>query len=181
MSKKFDYTQEFKKIDFKKQPELYRIGRGEQGVLLVEPYKSELLPLWRFRTLPIAKQSAERLYQKFLEYKNQSDFVGMDMARKFIQMGYTRSKRYANHPSGKKYSSEKLSKESHKIKIPEGFSPQNQAHYLKSKMHAILPRSNDAETSEKARCAEFFYEYLQKIKQDRDYQSFKAEHKNKYE
>jgi hypothetical protein len=27
----------------------------------------------------------------------------MDMARKFLQMGYTRARRYANYPGGKKY------------------------------------------------------------------------------
>jgi hypothetical protein len=27
----------------------------------------------------------------------------MDMARKYLQMGFTRSRRYANHPSGRKY------------------------------------------------------------------------------
>jgi hypothetical protein len=27
----------------------------------------------------------------------------MDMARKFVQMGYTRARRYANHASGRKY------------------------------------------------------------------------------
>ena len=38
--KEFDYKLDYKQIDFKK-PEnrkLYRIGRGEQGVLLVRPY-----------------------------------------------------------------------------------------------------------------------------------------------
>ena len=39
----------------------------------------------------------------FCEYKKQQDFIGMDMARKFLEMGFTRSRRYANHPSGKKY------------------------------------------------------------------------------
>ena len=38
-----------------------------------------------------------------MEYKKQEDFVGMDMARKFLQMGFTRARRYANHSSGKKY------------------------------------------------------------------------------
>jgi hypothetical protein len=37
----FDYSLDFKHIDFRQSPERYRIGRGEQGVLLVEPYKSE--------------------------------------------------------------------------------------------------------------------------------------------
>ena len=41
--KDFDYSLDFQAIDFRQQPELYQIGRGEQGVLLVEPYKSELL------------------------------------------------------------------------------------------------------------------------------------------
>ncbi|KAK9776079.1 hypothetical protein SCAR479_07299 [Seiridium cardinale] len=81
----------------------YRIGRGEQGVLTFEPYKSSLLPLWRFRTVPIARQSAADLWQRFEEFDEQDDFVGMDMARKFIQMGMTRAKRYANHAGGRKY------------------------------------------------------------------------------
>ena len=30
----------------------------------------------------------------------------MDMARKFLEMGFTRSRRYANHHTGKKYDDE---------------------------------------------------------------------------
>ena len=30
------------------------------------------------------------------------DFVGTDMARKFLQMGMTRAQRYANHKGGRK-------------------------------------------------------------------------------
>ena len=90
-------------IDYRAHPERYRVGRGEQGVLTVEPYKSELLPLWRFRTPEVAKASAEALWQRFERYREAGDFVGMDMARKFLQMGYTRARRYANHPGGRKY------------------------------------------------------------------------------
>ncbi|KAH6949648.1 hypothetical protein BKA56DRAFT_638810 [Ilyonectria sp. MPI-CAGE-AT-0026] len=81
----------------------YRIGRSEQGVLTFEPYKSAILPLWRFRTVPIAQKSAEDPWEKFKEFKDQDDFVGMDMTRKFIQMDMTRAKRYANHAGGRKY------------------------------------------------------------------------------
>lgn len=81
----------------------YRLGRGEQGVLTFEPYKSYLLPQWRFRTVPIARSSSQALWGKFLEFYERNDFVGMDMARKFIQMGMTRSKRYANYKAGRKY------------------------------------------------------------------------------
>lgn len=90
-------------IDFRKHPELYAIGRGEQGVLTAEPYKSEILPHWRFATPEKAQASADKILAMFYEYKEQGDFVGMDMARKFLQMGYTRSRRYANHKGGKKY------------------------------------------------------------------------------
>lgn len=99
----FDYDLDFEKIDFRKQPELYRVGRGEQGVLLVEPYKSEILPHWRFKTPDIATVSSEKIYQMFLDYKDKKDFVGMDMARKFLQMGYTRARRYTNYKGGRKY------------------------------------------------------------------------------
>ncbi|MCA0972466.1 DUF4385 domain-containing protein [Halobacillus litoralis] len=99
----FDYDMDFKNTDFRENPELYRVGRGEQGVLMVEPYKSEILPHWRFKTPDIAKGSSEKIYQLFLDYKEKNDFVGMDMARKFLQMGYTRSRRYANYKGGKKY------------------------------------------------------------------------------
>jgi hypothetical protein len=99
----FDYSLDFKNINFREHPELYRVGKGEQGVLLVEPYKSEILPYWRFKNPEIARESSEKIYEIFLAYLEQDDFVGADMARKFIQMGYTRARRYANHKSGRKY------------------------------------------------------------------------------
>lgn len=64
----------------------YRIGRGEQGVLTFEPYKSEILPLWRFKTPAIARTSSQNIYNKFIDYDKKGDFVGMDMCRKFLQM-----------------------------------------------------------------------------------------------
>lgn len=101
--KPFNYQQDFSSIDFRQQPELYQVGRGEQGVLLVEPYKSEILPFWRYKDEASAMKSADQIYQLFEAYRQQDDFVGMDMARKFIQMGYTRARRYANYKGGKKY------------------------------------------------------------------------------
>ncbi|ECH8833652.1 DUF4385 domain-containing protein [Salmonella enterica subsp. enterica] len=101
--KPFNYQQDFSSIDFRQQPELYQVGRGEQGVLLVEPYKSEILPFWRYKDEASAMKSAKQIYQLFEAYRQQDDFVGMDMARKFIQMGYTRARRYANYKGGKKY------------------------------------------------------------------------------
>ncbi|AIX50707.1 MULTISPECIES: DUF4385 domain-containing protein [Pantoea] len=99
----FDYQQDYKNLDLRQHPELYRVGRGEQGVLMVEPYKSEILPWWRFRTVEVAKESSEKIMQLFEAYREKDDFVGMDMARKFIQMGYTRARRYSNHQGGRKY------------------------------------------------------------------------------
>jgi hypothetical protein len=89
-------------IDLREHPEAYRIGRGEQGVFHAEPYKSELLPLWRYRDGEAAKRSSDAIWQKFEEYREQEDFVGMDVARKYLQMGWTRSLRYAKYRGGKK-------------------------------------------------------------------------------
>lgn len=147
----FDYSQDFENIDFRQHPELYRVGRGEQGVLLVEPYKSELLPHWRFKTPEIARKSADKLYEMFLAYKAQGDFVGMDMARKYIQMGYTRSRRYANHKSGRKYAADGKT---------------------------VLPLDEDPEKAESAR---IFYETWQLVREDQEYQRLMEQHRLRYE
>ena len=99
----FRYDLNFKQINFRECPEFYRVGRGEQGVLLVEPYKSEILPYWRFTDPEVATKSSQMITQIFEIYLEASDFVGADMARKFLQMGFTRARRYANHKGGKKY------------------------------------------------------------------------------
>ena len=39
----------------------------------------------------------------YLDYRDGKDFIGMDMCRKFLEMGFTRARRYANHNSGRKY------------------------------------------------------------------------------
>src|SRR5215210_7260501 len=89
-------------VDLREHPEEYRIGRGEQGVFHAEPYKGELLPLWRFKNEEAARESSEAIYQKFLGYRSEGDFVGMDFARKYLQMGWTRSLRYAKYEGGNK-------------------------------------------------------------------------------
>ena len=42
----------------------------------------------------------------YLDSRDEGDFIGMDMCRKFLEMGFTRSRRYANHKTGKKYDEE---------------------------------------------------------------------------
>ena len=90
-------------VDYKQNPLQYRIGRGQQGVLICQPYKNELYPLWRFKTPEKAKQSCDDIYNKFIQYLNDDDFVGADMAKKYLHMGFTRSRRYWNHSSGRKW------------------------------------------------------------------------------
>src|SRR5689334_3579676 len=84
-------------IDYRGEPEKYRVGKGEQGVLICEPYKSELVLHWRFKTAKLAETSSTRLYEMFEHFLKAGDFVGADMARKFLQMGSTRARRYANY------------------------------------------------------------------------------------
>ena len=90
-------------IDYRENPHLYEIGRGQQGVLICQPYKSELHPLWRFKTPEEAQLSAIQIINKFFGYLEEDDFVGADMAKKYLHMGFTRSRRYWNHSSGRKW------------------------------------------------------------------------------
>ena len=90
-------------IDFRAHPEKYEIGRGEEGVFKVEPYKSELLDRWGYTDREAADASGEAIHRKYREYREAGDFPGMDMARKYLQMGYTRAMRYARYPGGQKY------------------------------------------------------------------------------
>lgn len=157
---KFDYSRDYKNLNFRDHPELYRTGVGEQGVLLVEPYKSEILPHWKFKTPELAKKSAQKIYTLFKAYLKADDFVGADMARKFLQMGYTRSRRYANHKSGKKYDGP----------VPDDKKGQSGAHGRE-----VLPKVVD---EEKARSAEIFYEVWQKAKNNKQYQAMLNAHKD---
>lgn len=148
-SNKTAYAAVYRNVDFRAHPEKYIIGRGEQGVLMAEPYKSEILPHWRFATTQKAQVSAEKIYDMFEDYKRRDDFVGMDMARKFLQMGFTRSRRYANHASGRKYGADGKVKE----------------------------QDEGSETSEKAQCARIFYGFYEKAKDDDVYLRMRDAHK----
>ena len=106
--KEFDYDLNYKELDFTDEDtrKLYRIGRGEQGVLLVRPYTDDICAHWRFKTPEIAVESSNKIFAMYLDYRDEEDFIGMDMCRKFLEMGFTRSRRYANHRTGKKYDDE---------------------------------------------------------------------------
>ena len=160
---KFDYTLDFESTDFRAHPERYRVGRGEQGVLLVEPYKSELLPHWRFRTPGVARESAAKLRELYEAYKRAGDFVGMDMARKYIQMGWTRSMRYANHRSGKKYVGP----------VPADRKGRGGAHGRRE-----APPERD---EQKLRSARIFRRLLDAVLADPAYLSMREEHRRRYE
>jgi len=90
-------------IDFRARPEEYEIGRGEEGVFKIQPYKDELLPLWGYTDRAAADESGEAIHERYREYRAAEEFPGMDMARKYLQMGYTRAMRYARYPGGQKY------------------------------------------------------------------------------
>jgi len=110
-------------------------------VLLVRPYTNDICSHWRFVNESVARKSADKIYSMFLDYKDKQDFIGMDMARKFLEMGFTRSRRYANHPSGKKY----------------------------AKDGSVRPQSADALYSEKARSARVFKEVRDRAAKDEKY------------
>ncbi|MGV3560372.1 DUF4385 domain-containing protein [Larkinella arboricola] len=160
--RKFNYHLDYRELNLREQPELYRVGKGEQGVLLVQPYKSEILPHWRFKTPEIARESSEKIYELFLDYKKKEDFIGMDMARKFLQMGVTRSRRYANHRTGQKY---------------DGPVPDDKKGRSGSHGRDQLPLDVDPVKAESA--AIFREKYLQ-AREDPEYKRLRKEWQEKY-
>ena len=147
--KEFDYDLDYKSLDFTNAEtrKLYRIGRGEQGVLLVRPYTNDICAHWRFVDEEASLKSSDRIYSMFCEYKRRKDFVGMDMARKFLEMGFTRARRYANHSSGRKYESN----------------------------GRVSPCEEDCLTNVKARSAKIFKKVRDKAAYDPEYQSMRKE------
>ena len=145
--KEFDYSIDYKNIFFIPNDARYRIGRGEQGVLLVRPYTDVICPLWRFKTPEIARSSSSLIYLLYESYKERGDFVGMDMCRKFLEMGFTRARRYANHADGKKYDAE----------------------------GKVKPQEPDALTSDKAISANIFRDMRTKVCDDEVYKLMRTE------
>ena len=149
--KEFDYSLDYKNTLFRPNDIRYRIGRGEQGVLLVRPYTDVICRHWRFKTLKEARISSQKIFDMYLDYRIQKDFVGMDMCRKFLEMGFTRARRYANHKDGKKY----------------------------CKDGKVLPQEKDWATSEKAKSAKRFKEFRDLVTQDEFYISMRKEWRDK--
>ena len=145
--KEFDYSLNYKELMFEPNDKRYRIGRGEQGVLLVRPYTNDICKYWKFRTPKIARLSAIKIYTLYNDYKHKLDFVGMDMCRKFLEMGFTRARRYANHKDGNKYD-------------------QN---------GNVLPQEKDCLTNEKAQSAKIFKEYRDRVCSDKFYQQMRKD------
>lgn len=116
-SRSFDHSLDFEKINFRKRPELYRVGQAEEGVLVVQPYTSEISPLWQIDSMEAATESCDKIFALFLEYLEKNDFVGADMARKFLLMGYTRARRYAHHKKGTHKTGRKIKGATPKIKV----------------------------------------------------------------
>ena len=145
--KEFDYSIDYKNTLFVPNDSRYRIGRGEQGVLLIRPYTEDICQYWRFKTIQEARVSSQRIYNMYMEYREDRDFVGMDMCRKFLEMGFTRARRYANHADGKKYDAE----------------------------GNVKPQEPDALTSEKAISARIFKQIRDEVAHDSLYQSMRKE------
>ena len=103
--KEFDYELDYKQLDFTdaETRKLYRIGRGEQGVLLVRPYTDDICAHWRFVDEPTARKSADKIYSMFCEFRTEERLHWYGHGAEILEMGFTRARRYANHSSGRKY------------------------------------------------------------------------------
>ena len=158
--KEFDYELDYKTLDFT-EPNTrrkYRIGRGEQGVLIVRPYTNIIGKYWRFRDVETAQKSSSKIYSMFREYLDAGDFIGADMCRKFLEMGFTRARRYANHKSGRKY-----------VTKPPYYHTGDRGGV------AVLPQESDWRTNTKAKSATIFKEMRDLAAYDPTYKEMRKE------
>ena len=88
----------------------------------------------------------------FYDFLAIDDFVGADMAKKYLHMGFTRARRYANHRDGKKYDND----------------------------GTIIPQEPDALTCHKATSARIFYACWKQAREDKKYLALKDNHRKKY-
>ena len=150
---KSDYFEKWNpNVNYQQNPDMYLIGRGQQGVLICEPYKSEICAHWRFKTVPEAKWSSQKILSMFYNFLDKDDFVGADMAKKFLHMGFTRSRRYANHRDGRKYADD----------------------------GSVLPQEPDAMNCEKAESAKVFRAAWREARENIKYLRLKKSHKDNY-
>jgi len=142
-------------LDFREHPERYHHTPDERGAFKIEPYKSELLPEWGISDLAAAESGAEAIYERYREYRGADEFVGMDMARKYLQMGWTRAMRYAKYPGGQKYETDadgtRVEREPQ-----EWYDP------------------------EKREIALVYREYLDRVREDDAYRAAKRAHREQY-
>jgi hypothetical protein len=138
-------------LDFREHPERYRSTDGEEGAFKIEPYKSELLPLWTIADLEGAEEAAAALHEQYREYREREDFVGMDLARKYLQMGWTRALRYAKYPGGRKYDD-------------DGTEREPQEWY----------------DEEKYRVSQVYRERLDAVREDTEYERLRERHRERY-
>ena len=52
---------------------------GNKECYLVRPYTNDICAHWRFVNETIARKSANKIYSMFCDYKEQQDFIGMDV------------------------------------------------------------------------------------------------------
>ena len=89
----------------------------------------------------------------FYDFLDINDFVGADMAKKYLHMGFTRARRYANHRDGKKYNDD----------------------------GTIIPQEPDALTCDKSISARIFYACWKEARENEKYLTLKKNHKKMHE
>ncbi|WP_226011952.1 DUF4385 family protein [Halomicrobium salinisoli] len=142
-------------LDFRDDPGRYRSTSDERGVFKIEPYKSELLPLWVISDRESAAEAADAIHERYRAYRDAEDFVGMDMARKYLQMGWTRAMRYAKYPGGQKY---ETGEDGERVER----DPQ------------------EWYDEEKREIARIYRDHLDRVRDDPEYERLKAAHRERY-
>jgi len=77
-------------INYSVFPLIYEVTEDCGGMYTCEPYKTKLLEVWRFSNIKVSKLSAKAIIEIFEEYVANNDFVGADLAKKYLRAGSTK-------------------------------------------------------------------------------------------
>lgn len=73
-------------------PEAYPLEMDDEQALAAAPYAAQVLPHWRYGSTAEAATSAAALYELYTRYKENGEFIGMDVVRRLLRLGQKRAR-----------------------------------------------------------------------------------------
>lgn len=83
-------------INYRDKNLYYAYVNNSNGIFIVQPYSNEIYPFVNILSMNNSEKSSTDLYNLFLNYLKNLDYIGADMVRKYIQFAMDQCKAYFN-------------------------------------------------------------------------------------